>query len=412
MGTVNAKVPEPDQMMDQPEVVIAAHEVRTTLESLGCFKSIGTYIDTSTGPESSPHGLEVTFYVDELKRIVGGVNTLIGNNEGSLVLGMSLPNVLGRGERVQCEYSYGTKNSVGFNLAATKPLTGWKHAGINTAVYQQGNDFPWSGFRQTDKGTLLDFWFESAPKVRHTLRWEGIWRETSCLDRCTAFSVREQTGHTLKSSIKHILSVDKRDSPILPTKGVLFKLQQEFAGLGGDTGFIKHEFEFQANVPLFNDFIWQGALTGGFMHSPSSTRRYSICDKFFLGGPLTLRGFNHRGVGPRAENCALGAKAFWSGAFHLYMPMPFRPGEGGFGDLFRTHFFINAGNIGDFSFGEDYHDNLTMLLDGLRVAYGIGLVLRIGQVARFELNYCFPLRVQKHDSIAHGLQFGVGVNFL
>jgi len=297
-------------------------------------------------------------------------------------------------------------------LAATKPLLGWKHASINAAIYQQGNDFPWSGFRQIDKGTLLDFWFESAPKVRHTVRWEGIWREMACLDRSTAFQIREQAGHTIKSSVKHILSVDKRDSPILPNRGILFKLQQEFAGLGGDIGFIKHELELQANVPIINDFVLQGALQGGILHASSPTKGYSICDRFFLGGPMTLRGFNHRGVGPQADGCSLGAKAFWSSALHFYMPLPFRPGEGGIGDLFRTHLFVNAGNIGDFSFGEDYHENLTMLLDGIRLAYGIGIVLRIGQVARFELNYCVPVKVQKTDRIIHGLQFGVGVSFL
>jgi len=42
--------------------------------------------------------------------------------------------------------------------------------------------------------------------------------------------------------------------------------------------------------------------------------------------------------------CALGANAYWSTAVHVYTPLPFRPGRG-FGDLFRTHFFVNAGNL-------------------------------------------------------------------
>ena len=42
---------------------------------------------------------------------------------------------------------------------------------------------------------------------------------------------------------------------------------------------------------------------------------------------------------------ALGADAYWISGLHLYTPLPFRPGKGGFGELFRTHFFINAGNL-------------------------------------------------------------------
>jgi len=49
--------------------------------------------------------------------------------------------------------------------------------------------------------------------------------------------------------------------------------------------------------------------------------------------------------------CALGANAYWSTAFHIYTPLPFRPGRG-FGDLFRTHFFVNAGNLNTVKFGK------------------------------------------------------------
>lgn len=73
-----------------------------------------------------------------------------------------------------------------------------------------------------------------------------------------------------------------------------------------------------------------------------------MCDKYYLGGPLSVRGFETRGVGPHCDGNALGALAFWSAGLHLFTPLPFRPGRNGFGDLFRTHFFINSGNLGNF----------------------------------------------------------------
>ena len=107
---------------DFEEVVLKSQEVRTKLESLGCFRSVSVLIDTSRGPEASPSGLEVTFTVKELKRVMGGVNTLVGNNEGSLVVGLNLPNLFGRGEKLQAEYTYGTKQSKGFNSTFVKPF--------------------------------------------------------------------------------------------------------------------------------------------------------------------------------------------------------------------------------------------------------------------------------------------------
>lgn len=53
------------------------------------------------------------------------------------------------------------------------------------------------------------------------------------------------------------------------------------------------------------------------------------------------------------EGDYLGGEAYWAGGLHLYTPLPFRPGRGGFGDLFRTHFFLNAGNLCNLNYGEN-----------------------------------------------------------
>jgi hypothetical protein len=45
-------------------------------------------------------------------------------------------------------------------------------------------------------------------------------------------------------------------------------------------------------------------------------------------------------------------QAYWAGGLHLFTPLPFSPGKGGFGDLFKTHIFINAGNLGNVYLGK------------------------------------------------------------
>ncbi len=52
------------------------------------------------------------------------------------------------------------------------------------------------------------------------------------------------------------------------------------------------------------------------------------------------------------------------------------------------------------------------MLDKYRMSYGLGLMLRLGTVARIELNYCIPLRSQRGDRPHHGVQVAVGVQFL
>ena len=41
-----------------------------------------------------------------------------------------------------------------------------------------------------------------------------------------------------------------------------------------------------------------------------------ICDRFFLGGPHTIRGFEHRGIGPHSDSQALGAQVTYYNTYY------------------------------------------------------------------------------------------------
>ncbi|CAG9815218.1 unnamed protein product [Phaedon cochleariae] len=396
---------------DFQDVLLKAHKARVKLDELGCFKNISVFIDTSKGSKATSDGLEVTFNVKEHRRITGGVSTHVGNNEGALLVGMRAPNMFGRGERVQVEYSHGSKKSSNFNIAFIKPFRG-KHRPILTAsVFQSHSEWATSGYKQLERGLLFDLGFHSTSLLKHNLQWEGNIRDFSVLGRTTSFEVRKESGLSLKSSLKHILSVDLRDELIFPSSGSFFQLTSEVAGLGGDVGFLKNDLFVQGNYSLKEDIVLQGCLSAGFLTRLSNDLRVSMADAYFLGGPLTLRGFRQRGVGPHSDGDALGARGYWAAGAHLFTPLPFRPGRGGFGDLFRTHGFVNVGNVGDFRIAKD-GNLLDTLKHNLRVSYGLGVALRLGNMARLEVNYCFPYIFDKGDQTQPGIQFGIGVQFL
>jgi len=391
------------------ELVLASQEVRGKLEELGCFSKIGIHIDTSS---TGAKDYVVTFDVEESKRVAGSVNTLVGNNEGSLMTGLKLPNLLGRGEKLQADYTYGSKRSSSFNISLLKPIFGPLKSNISGNIFQAMGEQPASGFKQLDRGFLADLSFLSAPQVVHNLQYEAVWRNLSCLNKSSSFAVREQAGHTLKSAIRHILCVDRRDNAIFPTEGTLFRLSQEFAGLGGNIGFFKNEVEVQANVPLGADISVQASLNAGMLKPDQGDKTINISDNFFLGGPMNIRGFDLRGVGPHSDGNSLGGTMYWATGLHIYGPLPFRPGRGGFGDLFRTHLFMNAGNVGSFNMSGNMQRDLDMLAQDFRLSYGLGLAVKLGGIARIELNYCIPVKASRGDKVTPGLQFGVGVNFL
>jgi len=393
------------------EMVKLAHTAKEQMEMLGLFKSVRIFIDISRGEKARKDGYEVTYAVEEPRRVTGGLSTLVGTNEGSVLLSVRMPNAVGRGERISTDFTYGSKNALGWSLNFNKPLRGNPRLNFQAGIFQNSVEFPWSGYKELDRGLACDFVFPGR-HGNHVLRWEGVWRELSCLTRSTAFSVREQAGPSLKSLVRHTWAKDTRDSRVMPNTGYLIKAVQELAGLGGDAKYWKHETELQANKKLFWDSVVQVSVAGGIMNSFESGSKLNIMDQFFLGGPLTLRGFNIKGIGPHEDGCALGANAYWLAGLHLYTPLPFRPGKGGFGEYCRTHFFVNAGNLSNVDFGRRWQDNVTSMVDSIRWSYGAGVVLRLGGIARLEVNYCVPVRYQPGDSINNGLQFGIGVTFL
>ncbi|XP_071809301.1 sorting and assembly machinery component 50 homolog B-like [Asterias amurensis] len=396
------------------DVILKSGVVKQELEELGVFQGVGVFIDTSKGPEARPDGLDVTVIVKETRRITGNAHTSVGNNEGSLVLGVKCPNLFGRAENLAAEYSRGTKHSIGFNTTFTKPLRGNQQKRFTVSAFRTSGDFPSSSYKETDNGVLLDLVLPSF-LGEHSFKWEGNWRDISCLTRTASFAVREMSGHSVKSSVKHLYTRDTRNERIYPTQGYLLQLSQELAGfkaLGGDVQFLKGEAELQMNRKFFSDCVLSCSLQAGLM-KPLNYTETRINDRFFIGGPTSVRGFNFRGLGPHTDGDSVGGEAYWATGLHLYTPLPFMPGRGGLGDLIRTHVFLNAGNLCNLNLEEqNIHQHLEQLRENFRWSYGAGIILRLGRIARFELNYVIPKTAQPMDSVNAGLQFGVGLSFL
>ena len=62
--------------------------------------------------------------------------------------------------------------------------------------------------------------------------------------------------------------------------------------------------------------------------------------------------------------------------------------------------------------GHGFKELGNKLVQDTRLVSGVGIALRLGQMARIELNYCFPVWFQDTDSVVKGVQFGIGVQFL
>jgi len=89
------------------------------------------------------------------------------------------------------------------------------------------------------------------------------------------------------------------DNPIFPNSGTRLTGSVDFAGLGGNTNFIKPRTEYARFQPL------NRRLSIGFRSQFEWIRPYGgtttlpITETLYLGGEYTIRGFDIRSIGPR-----------------------------------------------------------------------------------------------------------------
>uniref|UniRef100_A0A914CZ70 Bacterial surface antigen (D15) domain-containing protein n=1 Tax=Acrobeloides nanus TaxID=290746 RepID=A0A914CZ70_9BILA len=214
------------------------------------------------------------------------------------------------------------------------------------------------------------------------------------------FPVREHAGHTTKFSLENSVYIDTRDRPILASRGAFFKVSQEYAGLLGDSVFLKHQLDLQIAAPLILDTILSASLQCAVVKSLAD-RSLHLLDRLYLGGPHDIRGFDMRSIGTRAETSCIGGAASCAGAIHLYKPLYPR-------DMVFAHLFTSAGSVSSVRSKHRLRD----IMESPRVSAGLGIAVNFKDIIRLELNYVIPLRFAAGDACASGLQFGAGLNFI
>jgi outer membrane protein insertion porin family len=112
-----------------------------------------------------------------------------------------------------------------------------------------------SSYRLVSRGVSVGVDLYPLADVKQSVTWQGAWRDLNCLGTETPFSIREEAGHTLKSSVRYSLYKDTRDLAMMPSFGTFWKLSTEVSGLGGDVGFLQHGIDFQV-AALFFPYAW------------------------------------------------------------------------------------------------------------------------------------------------------------
>lgn len=200
------------------------------------------------------------------------------------------------------------------------------------------------------------------------------------------------------STVGFQLLRETRDKIVNTTSGNRMEFTTEISGgpLGGNLDFYRIEFRGSQFFPIFQTQQQVIALIGraGVVDSYGQTAKLPYYERYFQGGPYSLRGFENRTVGPKdANGVSLGGKTYglFSLEYSLDIVSPIRFA------LFYDAAFVNIDPY-DFTPG-GYNDN-----------FGFGLRLFVAG-APLSLDFGIPLTGDKFNKKGNQFNFSFGTRF-
>ncbi|MFZ5961643.1 outer membrane protein assembly factor BamA [Thalassococcus sp. BH17M4-6] len=248
-------------------------------------------------------------------------------------------NFLGRGQQLTLGFNTGVDNSR-YTFAFTEPaLLGRDLAlGFNLSYFESARDD--SQFDQVTGTFSPSLTFPVSENGRLSLRYTANYTDITDVGSTVGpiIAAEAAQGALWDSSIGYTYSYDTRRSGLDPNAGVLLEFGQDFAGLGGDTSYIKTRVKAIAQRLVLNEEVTlRATFEGGALNYTNGGSR--VTDRFFMG-PAIMRGFEFGGIGPREVdqvnnvNDALGGNFFAVARFEAEFPLGLPDEYGISGGLF------------------------------------------------------------------------------
>ena len=292
---------------------------------------------------------QVVVDVDVVEQPTGSLNFggSFSNNDGfGVAISFAEENFLGRGQRLSLSVST-AEDATRYGINFVEPaLLGRDLAfGLNLD-YAETN----SSFASYDTNRLIfqpSLTFPLSENGRLSLRYTA--EEIEVLERDPiehGATVADDIGAGAQwsSAIGYEYTYDTRRSGLDPTAGILFQFSQDFAGLGGDSKFVKTVAKVTGEKRILNEEVTlRATLEGGALAWQDGNNR--VVDRFLLG-PSIIRGFEPGGIGPRdiggSANDPLGGNLYVAARFEAEFPLGLPEEYGISGGV-----FYDVGNLWD-----------------------------------------------------------------
>lgn len=351
------------------------------LNALGFFKKVKITNEQGSTPDRVIVVVEVEEQSTGQFSVSGGYST----TQGFIAeVSVSQSNFLGRGEYVRASVSYGqysrgvelnytepffldNRLAAGFDLYSKQSLassyayySNWVTGGTirfgipltdditfapRYSLYYSDLTIP-NNTNQPYNDCTYPGWFTPPYNGTAVEPWN------SCLSNGEAsLALKQAQGGWLTSMIGYTLAYNTIDNPRDPHNGVHADLKMDFAGVGGDSNFLRTTVDVKAYHELLrDDIVGILHLQGGDL-TKTGSNELRVVDNFNLG-PSLVRGFAAGGIGPRDitnattnnNGNALGGTKYWGASVEAQFPIWGLPKDIGL----KGAVFADAGSLWDY----------------------------------------------------------------
>ncbi|MEZ5691848.1 MAG: outer membrane protein assembly factor BamA [Rickettsiales bacterium] len=288
------------------------------INNLNFFEKVDIQKEQGSAPDKTVVNVDVT------EKSTGEVSIGAGFSSTDGVLGdfgISEKNLLGRGQELRTRLTLAARRKQ-IELSFTEPYFLNRDISAGFDVYKINQDFSReSSHNLNTKGINLRSGYKLQERLQHSVNYSL--RETDITDVHpeTSIFIKEQEGKNVNSAISHALTYDSRNNKLDPSSGYYLKFSQEFAGIGGDSKYLRHELKASYYYPIISQLTASVSGSSGYVFGIGG-HDVRINDRFFVGGD-DLRGFRNAGIGPRDERSldALGGNAYYTASTELKFPL-------------------------------------------------------------------------------------------
>ena len=298
------------------------------INNLNFFEDVK--IDTKRG--ESPELIDILATVTEKPTGTFTVGAGFSNVE-NLIFTTSIAqnNLFGNGHRVNLTASLSSIRT-NFNLGLTEPRLFDSEILLGIDAFNQDQNF--LSFNSLTSGAGFRFGknISEYENLGIGYRFENV--EVTGVSQANATTfVRNQTRTTSRVSPTYVY--DSRDNFLNPSQGWRHMLRFELAGLGG-LKFTRSRYDITYYRPLVGKLVGAGHARVSFAEGYDGDT-LPVFERYFMGGPTTLRGFTIQDIGPKdlTGNPVGGSKAL---LLNLELQYPFTKSIRGF-------VFYDRGNV-------------------------------------------------------------------